>query len=64
MTKEQIREKIFNLKPGDKCVFLPKDYKDARAAIAAVRKTGNTKIVSALIGSKKSVLEYLSVYCP
>lgn len=64
MTKEEIREKIFNLKPGDKFNFFPKEYKDARAAIAAVRKTGNTKIVSAVIGNSKSLFEHLSVYCP
>lgn len=64
MTKEEIREKIFNLQPGQKFNFFPKEYKDARAAIAAVRKSGNTKIVSAVIGNSKSLYEHLSVYCP
>lgn len=64
MTKEEIREMIFNLQPGDKCIVAPKDYKDARAAIAAARKKGNANLISAVIGNSKSPLEYLSVYYP
>lgn len=64
MTKEEIREKIFNLQPGDKFNFLPKEYKDVRAAIAAARKIGDNKIVSAVIGDSKSLYQHLSVYCP
>ena len=64
MTKEEIREKIFNLQPGEKFNFVPKEYKDARAAIAEARKTGNTNIVSAVIGNSKSLFGHLSVYFP
>jgi len=64
MTKEEIRELVFNFRPGDKYNFFPEEFKDARSVIAAARKSRNIKIISTLIGNSKSFQQHLSVYCP
>ena len=64
MTKQEIRETIFSLQPAEKVNFFPKEYNYARAAIFAVRKKREAKIVSSIIGRNESPFGRLSVYYP